>query len=265
MTSAMATRLITIPFSHYCEKARWALDRCDLPYTEDGHLPIFHYLPARLAGGKRTVPILVDGKTVIADSSDIIAWADDRRPTALYPANDTDKADARTLEEDFDAHLGPAARRWAYYQILPRKHLDGLVTKGVPRWEALLLRVTRPLAVGLIKRGLKVDAAGAERSRVKIEDTFARIAQHLADGRRFLIGDRFSVADLTFAALASPVLMPPQSPTEFPPLAELPAEARAQIEAWRASPAGDFGLRLYRDHRDERLNLVVTRTSASSP
>jgi glutathione S-transferase len=259
MTSAMATRLITIPFSHYCEKARWALDRCDVPYREDGHLPMFHYLPARIAGGKRTVPILVDGKTVIDDSSDIIAWADDKRPTALYPANDTDKADARTLEEDFDTHLGPATRRWAYFQILPRKDLDALVTKGVPRWEALLLRVTRPLAVGLIKRGLKVDAAGAERSRAKIEDTFARIAQHLADGRKFLIGDRFSVADLTFAALASPVLMPPHHPTAFPPLTELSSEARTQITKWRESPAGELGLRLYRDHRDERMTLVMKR------
>jgi glutathione S-transferase len=259
MTSSMATRLITIPFSHYCEKARWALDRCDLPYQEDGHLPLFHYVPARMAGGKRTVPILVDGKTVIADSSDIIAWADDKRPTALYPTNDTDKADARTLEEDFDTYLGPAARRWAYFQIMPRKDLDHMITKGVPRWESLLLRATRPLAVAFLRRSMKIDAAGVERSRAKIDDTFTRIAQHLADGRKFLIGDRFSVADLAFAALASPVLMPPRHPTQFPPLAELPADARAQITKWRESPAGELGLRMYRDHRDERLHLVTTR------
>lgn len=258
----MVTRLITIPFSHYCEKARWALDRCDLPYEEDGHLPMLHYLPARRAGGKRTVPILVDGETVLADSSDIIAWADDKRPTALYPASDTDKADARTLEEDFDSHLGPAARRWAYAHMLPRKDLVETFTKNVPRWESLLLRATKPLAFAFIKRGLKIDAAGVERSRVKIEDTFARIAQHLADGRRFLIGDRFSVADLTFAALAAPILMPAEAPTKYPDLATLPDEIRAQITAWRASPAGELGLRLYRDHRDERVQIVVTRATA---
>jgi glutathione S-transferase len=172
----MATRLITIPFSHYCEKARWALDRCGAAYEEEGHLPLFHMLPARRAGGGRTVPILVDGKTVVADSTPIIAWADDKRPGALYPGNDADASDALALEEDFDTHLGPATRRWAYAQLLPRKDLDAYVIKNVPRFEQLALRATRRAAMMIIKRQLKIDAEGVERSRVKIEDTFARLA-----------------------------------------------------------------------------------------
>ena len=47
--------LVTIPFSHYCEKARWALDRAGLAYEERAHLPLAHYLPARRAGGGKTV------------------------------------------------------------------------------------------------------------------------------------------------------------------------------------------------------------------
>jgi glutathione S-transferase len=255
----MATRLITIPFSHYCEKARWALDRCGAAYEEEGHLPLFHMLPARRAGGGRTVPILVDGKTVVADSTPIIAWADDKRPGALYPGNDADASDALALEEDFDTHLGPATRRWAYAQLLPRKDLDAYVIKNVPRFEQLALRATRRAAMMIIKRQLKIDAEGVERSRVKIEDTFARLGQHLGDGRRFLIGDQFSVADLTFAALAAPILLPEGHPVQFPPLAEFPDAARTQITAWRESPAGQFGLRMYRDHRDERMTVVMQR------
>ena len=30
--------LITIPISHYCEKARWALDRAGVAYRERAHL-----------------------------------------------------------------------------------------------------------------------------------------------------------------------------------------------------------------------------------
>ncbi|HLL24979.1 MAG TPA: glutathione S-transferase family protein [Kofleriaceae bacterium] len=254
----MATRLITIPFSHYCEKARWALDRCNLPYVEEGHLPVFSYVPVRRAGGGRTVPVLVDDATVIADSTPIIAWADDRRPGALYPRAATDRADALALEDDFDKHLGPAARRWAYYYLLPRKDISFLL-KSVPRWEALALKATRPAAVAFLKRALKIEPAAVERSRLKIEDTFERVAKHLADGRRYLIGDAFSVADLTFAALAAPVLFPDHHPTPLPPFAELPAEARAHIERWRGSPGGELALRLYRDHRDERIELVVKR------
>lgn len=256
---SMATRLLTIPFSHYCEKARWALDRCDLPYREEGHLPMFHWVPARRAGGGRTVPIIIDGTTVIGDSSDIIAWADDKRPGALFPGSPVERADALALEDDFDTHLGPAIRRWAYFHLLPRKDLVHGLAKQVPRWEQLALRALRPLAVAAIKRSLEIDADGAERSRVKIEDTFGRLNQHLADGRKYLIGDRFSVADLTFAALAAPVLLPDGHPAALPAVSEFPDLARTQITAWRESTAGQFGLRMYRDHRDERMTVVMKR------
>jgi glutathione S-transferase len=146
--------------------------------------------------------------------------------------------------------------------MLPRKDLDTFVTKGVPRFEQLALRVVRPLAVAFLKRSLKVDAEGVERSRVKIEDTFSRLNQHLADGRRYLIGDQFSVADLTFAALAAPILLPAGHPTQFPPLAEYSEAARAQMTAWRESPAGEFGQRMYRDHRDERMTILMTRATS---
>jgi glutathione S-transferase len=245
----MATRLITIPFSHYCEKARWALERVGVAYTEDGHLPLFHYLPARRAGGSRTVPVLVDGKTVIADSTDILAWADARDPGALLPADPVDRAAALQLEDDLDRELGPATRRWAYFHLLPRRDLEHLLVRGVPRWERLALAATRPLAVRFLARSLKIDEAGAERSRRKIEAMFERVGELVADGRRFLVGDRFSVADLTFAALAAPILMPPAYPVALPSLADFEGAPRERLEAWRASPAGRFGLRLYDTER----------------
>ena len=33
-------RLITIPISHYCEKARWALEWSQIPYVEEKHLQV---------------------------------------------------------------------------------------------------------------------------------------------------------------------------------------------------------------------------------
>jgi glutathione S-transferase len=245
----MATRLITIPFSHYCEKARWALDRVGVAYAEDAHLPLFHYLPARRAGGSRTVPVLVDGKAVIADSTDIIAWADARDPGALLPADPVDRAAALQLEDDFDLALGPASRRWAYFQLLGRRDIEARMFRDVPRWERLALAATRPLAFRFLARSLKIDAAGAERSRLKIDDTFERVGELVADGRRFLVGNRFTVADLTFAALAAPILLPSGYAAPLPSLSDFSGEPRERIEAWRASPAGRFALRTYDTER----------------
>ncbi len=242
-------RLITIPFSHYCEKARWALERCGIAYEEDGHLPIFHYLANRFAGAKRTVPVVISGGTRITDSTEIIAWADSQKPGTLLPENKAQREEALALEDELDNQLGPATRRWAYFHLLPRKDLDHILTRGVPRWQKVALKVTRPIAVTMLKRGLKIDAAGAERSRAKIDEAFTLLSELLSDGRRYLVGDRFSVADLTFASLASPILLPREHPFGLPQPEEFPAAAREQIEAWRGTAAGSHALRIYADHR----------------
>jgi glutathione S-transferase len=247
----MTTKLITIPFSHYCEKARWALDRCNVAYEEHGHLPLFHYVETLRFKRQRTVPLLVDGKNVVRDSTDIIAWADAQRPGTLIPI--AGATDVLQIEDDLDNHFGPATRRWAYFHLLPNhdadRHLTG-GTVGVPRWEKSLLGIARPLAVRFLRNSLKIDEAGALRSRKKIEATFDRIEQILGDGRRYIAGDRFTVADLTFAALAAPVLVPPNHPTQTFDLELFKAvAARDQIKAWRDRPAGQFGMRLYADER----------------
>ena len=44
-------RLQTIAFSHYCELARWALDRARVPYVEASHFPGLGFRVADLRGG----------------------------------------------------------------------------------------------------------------------------------------------------------------------------------------------------------------------
>lgn len=246
----MPSRLITIPFSHYCEKARWALDRAGVSYKEEGHLPFFHYLATYPAGGKRTVPVVVDGSTVLKDSSDIVAWADARKPGSLLPTDPTTRTEALALEDDFDRQLGPATRRWGYFQLLGRREIDQVLSRGVPRWEFAALRTTRPLAFGILKRGLNISPEGAERSRKKIDEAFARVSELLRDERSYLAGDRFSVADLTFASLAAPVVLPPEHPAPPASLELFSGAAREHVDAWRASPAGKFAMRMYADHRN---------------
>lgn len=237
--------LITIPFSHYCEKARWALDLCHVPYEEDGHLPLFHYLAVR---GKKSVPILL-GERMLTDSTDIARWADTKKPHTLIPRDSRSRWEALALEDDFDRSLGPATRRWGYFHLLPRRDLEDVMVRGVPKWEALALKVARPLAVGVLTRSLKIDEPGVERSRQKIEATFDAVDERLRDGRGYLCGDRFTIADLTLASLASPILLPREHPFGLPTPEELTPEARDQVQAWRERPAGRHALAMYARHR----------------
>ncbi|HEY1833270.1 MAG TPA: glutathione S-transferase N-terminal domain-containing protein, partial [Solirubrobacteraceae bacterium] len=106
-------RLITIPISHYCEKARWALDHARLAYVEEPHVQALHRLYARRAGGGLTVPVLVTPQGAIGDSADIIAWVDDRLEPELklLGATPEERERTQTLCSRFDEGLGPAGRR----------------------------------------------------------------------------------------------------------------------------------------------------------
>jgi glutathione S-transferase len=77
------------------------------------------------------------------------------------------------------------------------------------------------------------------------------VAGLLADGRPHLCGDRFSAADLTFAALSASVLIPPQYGVSLPGPDALPPETAELVERVRDHPAGRYALAMFAEHRRE--------------
>ncbi len=244
--------LITIPLSHFCEKARWGLDHAGISYTERRHAPGFHVLAVRRVGGDRSVPILITGGAVIGDSTDILLWADERaaKGRRLYPEDAATRAEVLALEERFDEELGPHVRRAIYFELLPWPKLTlPMLVHEVPRHQRLLLPMLyRPLR-GLMRSSMRIDAAGAQRSFDKAMRVIDDVGKLLADGRPFLAGDRFTAADIAFAALVAPAVGPPGYAVPIPSLEELPAAAAAQLRRVRDTPAADFCLRMYQEQR----------------
>lgn len=257
-------RLITIPFSHYCEKARWALEHHGLPFEEEAHAPIFHMRATLRVRARRTVPVLVTPEGVLPDSTDILLYADRASASGppLYPEDPTLRAEVEALEDRFDVHLGPATRRLVYFHLLP----DGgysrrLLASGSPAWQGRLIGPLFPLFRALMRRGMKLDAAGAARSRQKLDELWTEVDARLADGRRYLVGERFSAADLTFASLAAPILLPPEYGVHLP-TGGLPASATALVEEYRNTAPGRFALRLYAEERRQKAGGKVARTGS---
>ncbi|MEO8690666.1 MAG: glutathione S-transferase family protein [Solirubrobacteraceae bacterium] len=234
-------RLITIPISHYCEKARWALERARIPYREEPHLQGIHWAYVWRAGRGRTAPVLVTDGAVLTESAEIVRWAD----PSLYPV-----PEVAALEAHLDAELGPHGRRWMYHRIFARPDLvRAYGATGVPRWERAALPPLLPLVKGLVNRHLDIDDTTAAESRERVRAVFDEVGERLADGRRYLVGDRFTAADLTFAALAASVLVPARYGVPLPPVEVLPEPFAGEVRALREHPAGVFALRLYDQER----------------
>ncbi len=249
-----AMYLVTIPISHYVEKARWALDRAGVPYTEQGHAMILHYR-ATLPHGARTVPLLVDGKRVWRDSTDILLHADSLAPAdrKLYPQDPAQRKQVLDWEDEFDKRLGPQVRRLAYQRAFPVGPSMAEVLRGkVPDWEVAALKAGFPLAVAVMRRGMNITAAKAADSLLRVRALCERVVEALGD-RPYLVGDRFGAADLTFAALLAPLLDPPEHPMRLNG-PSWPDEFMALRSEFSAHPAGRWVLGLYARHRRAKAN-----------
>jgi glutathione S-transferase len=166
-------RLLTIPISHFCEKARWALDRAGVEYAEERHVQGIHRIVAGRAGGGTTVPVLVTGERVLSESR----WG--RRDLGID--GDTVRVDGENVRRAFDA-----------------------------------------------------------------------VAERRSDGRPYLCGDRFTAADLTFAALAAAVIVPPEYGVRLPQPEQLPQHIARMVSDFREHPAGAYAMELFRTERRRR-------------
>jgi glutathione S-transferase len=246
-------RLLTIPISHYCEKARWALDRAGIRYREERHVQGVHRFVSRRAGGHGTVPVLITGEAVLGESEEILHWVDQRTAAEqrLFPEPGPERDEVLVLCRRFDQELGPKARRLIYVHVLagPRDLAVQFNDQGVPGWEDTLVRrgwgpITRFVARALdIRPGVEVED---ERT---VWSEFDFVAERLSAGGPYLCGERFGAADLTFAALAAAVLAPPQYGVALPQPDVLPRQTADLITRAREHPAGRYAMRLFAENR----------------
>jgi glutathione S-transferase len=239
-----------LQLSHYNEKVRWALDVKRIPHLRRSLLPGAHYVvTSGLSGGTvtKTPMLTLDGRT-IGDSTRIIEVLEQRWPEpALYPDDPHERARALELEEFFDEQLGPHVRRAVYFVLLDRPDVvKPLFMNGQRLPARLLLWATFPALAPLMRKRMRIEPEAAARSR---ELTFAamdRLERELQPSG-YLVGDSFTIADLTAAALFYPVVLPSQFP--YPLVSEVPPAGREVLESLAARAGARWVADMYARHR----------------
>jgi glutathione S-transferase len=210
-----------LTLSPYSEKVRWALDYKRVPHNRRAAVPGLHIpLALALTGGRAwTLPVLaLDGENP-SDSTAIIAALEQHYPDPpLYPADPTERRRALELEDFFDEQLGPYVRRFSLHVMRSdREQFDELASRQLPK----PLRRYRGFAgaYGRAYTAARFQTASDSRSdaaRQRILAAFDRLESEL-DAGDYLVAGRFTVADLTAAAMFSLVVLPPEGPLDIDP------------------------------------------------
>lgn len=251
-------RLITLSFSHYNEKARWALDRYAVPYHEERYLPFFCSMAVAVAtrgrGGAAdrtssrysTPALIMEDGGYLTDSTAIVEFAasgDD----SMFPSQEV-----TSLVDHYGDRLGPYTRLLAYWHVLRHPGMiEELADANVSPRQAQVFRRLLPLVRSNLQRFLNLSETSRDKAMVRVREELDAAAKKLEVGP-YLCGATFTAADLTFAALLAPVMC--VTPEEgfgavLPSVDALDAEARDLVEEMRAHPAGQFALRMFAEER----------------
>jgi glutathione S-transferase len=204
-----------LQWSHYVEKVRWALDFKGLQWRGI-EIVAFTKKEMQRFDCAQTVPLIHDTSSgvAISDSSPIIRYLDERYPQhPLFSADPIERETTWRWMLWLDSTLGLRARRLGYTQVILEcpsilsqlfmPHVcGGLFTRP------LLRSLAAPVLGAMLTRRFRFHRNREDRVYESLEAQLVPIAARLErDG--FLIGGRFSAADITLASLLRPLRIVP--------------------------------------------------------
>lgn len=227
--------LYVLPPSHYCERARWALDHMGLTYQEDRWAVGVHIPLARRIAKGTTLPILTTGQEVIQGSGSILDWTG-------MPGG------APALEQRFEKRIGVLVRQFIYAGTLGAEGagVRDVLFQNVPAGQARLGRLMWPITRRLMVAGMNARPALLPELEQKLTAELEWFEDQLAGGWH-LVGDRFGRADLTAASLLGPLARPAACPLYRK--VRLPDKLEKTLTLWSGRQSLRWAERIYAIHR----------------
>lgn len=225
--------LYQMPISHYCEKVRWMLSYKRLPYKAKNLLPGLHIRKIKKITQKTTMPVLVDDKKAITNSSDIISYLDKEYPrfplsfdsslgSNKEPAHEVNDEMIRLQQEVLewetlaDEHIGLHVRKICYNTLLdyPEIVIPFFAHEG-PWYSRFLLKRMFSKLQFKMRKYMDINTESTQNSHKELCIIRDKIAQRVKS-HDYLVGDCFTRADLSVAALFAPFFSPSKYGLDWP-------------------------------------------------
>ena len=241
-------KLLEFPHSHYCEKARWALDYKGIPFQAVAIMPGFHIITVRKYAPGNTVPVLLNNNEAVQGSSEIINYLEQKYPyNPLTPADNKERRACLDIENIMDKRLGENIRQILYYRLLAYPDfIRYCFTHTMPLIKQLIFTLCYPILRYKIYQTYVISPAKAEEARREFDIAMGEIKERLKQ-KQYLVGEKFTRADLSVASMLSLLVMPPEHPL---PWREIPdPQIKKYYDEYQDHPVTKWVATMYRDHR----------------
>lgn len=244
-------KLYNFIHSHFCEKGRWTLNHHGVDFEPVYLAPGLHIAFAKKHKLPATsLPILFVNGDKIQGSSAIIDWAEGQcaKPEkSLTPT--ADRQECAELENRLDDRAGVHVRRLYYSEALVEypDRVRQVFSNDLSFFPKILLRGIWPTVRKTMIEMMDLGAEQREDSKHIIEEELDWLDDKLSDGRKYLVGDKFSRADLTAASLLSPIVRPKEHPVYNK--ISMPPKMVSDMETWSDRQSIKWVRDMYREHR----------------
>jgi len=208
--------LYQIPFSHYCDKVRWALEHYPLPYQGVNYMgrqtEVFKKAPK---GIQKLTPFIEDpnnGSYFMSDSTPILVYLDEHygKTKTLFPLNK--KAEIIEYCLKLDSQLGLCSRRLGYLYVVSEYPASLSVfvdfqfgKQSCNDWKSYFY--------GFLGSCMIIIRLGIDQI---IEDNIFEKTVHILEqiqndihNKQYLFDNQFTAADLTLTSLIYPLRFVP--------------------------------------------------------
>lgn len=249
--------VVTFPPSIGNELGLWCLDHYGITYRTYPYSVLFLGVALWWRTRQAGLPTFKNASATLVGPRPIVDYFESNcAPNLrLLPTDDSLRQQVLAVWPDYFETLGNAVATWSYFHLLPdKKAMMRPLTRGVPTVERWLMSLLYPVVRMFLSKSLGLSEQAAATSMTIIRTQFQAAADRLADGRPYLFGESLTLADLCFAANAAPIVIPAEGyggppPGTLPTFDELPASMKPFVTEMRQHPAGEFALRIYRQHR----------------